>query len=98
MVEAAMRPDGRLAMFRDVAGKAAEQAARIAGVLETIEDASALSVGADAMIRACELADWHLCEAARLANEANIPAAIRDAQIPLDWLPAALRRGRDPPA
>jgi hypothetical protein len=78
-----MRPDGRLAMLRDVAGKAAEQAARIAGVLETIEDASALSISADAMIRACELADWHLCEAARLANDANIPAAIRDA---LDWL------------
>ena len=85
-VETAMRPDGRLAMLRDVAGKAAEQAARIAGVLEMIEDASASSIGADTMLRACELADWHLCEAARLANEANIPAAIRDAQILLDWL------------
>lgn len=85
-VEAAMRPDGRLAMLRDVAGKAAEQAARIAGVLTMIEDANAASIGADAMIRACELADWHICEAARLANEANIPAAIRDAQILLAWL------------
>jgi len=46
-VETAMRPDGRLAMLRDVAGKAAEQAARIAGVLETIEDASALSISAE---------------------------------------------------
>lgn len=85
-VEAAMRPDGRLAMLRDVAGKAAEQAGRIAGVLTMVEDANAASIGANAMIRACELVDWYLCEAARLANEANIPAGIRDAQILLDWL------------
>jgi hypothetical protein len=85
-VEGAMRPDGQLALLRDVAGKAAEQAARIAGVLTMVEDANAVNVGADVMIRACELADWYLYEAARLANEANIPAAIRDAQILLDWL------------
>jgi len=85
-VEAAMRPDGPLAMLRDVAAKAAEQAARIAGVLTMVEDVNAASIDADAMIRACELADWYLQEAARLAGESNIPPAVRDAQILLDWL------------
>lgn len=85
-VEAAMRPDGPLAGLRDVAGKAAEQAARIAGVLAIAENVNVATISADAMIRACELADWYLREAARLANEANIPPALRDAQLLLDWL------------
>ena len=85
-VETAMRADGPLAMLRDVAGKAAEQSGRIAGVLQIIDDASATDIGADAMARACELADWHLQEAARLASEALVPPTIRDAQILLDWL------------
>jgi Protein of unknown function (DUF3987) len=54
-VETAMRPDRRLAMLRDVAGNAAEQAARIAGVLTMVEDANAASIGADAMIRRSRL-------------------------------------------
>ena len=81
-----MRPDGPLSTLRDVAGKAAEQAARIAGVLQTVGDASASVIEADAMLRACELADWYLQEAARLANEAAIPTELRDAQTLLDWI------------
>jgi hypothetical protein len=85
-VETAMRSNGPLATLRDVAGKAAEQSGRIAGVLQIIDDASATDIGADAMARACELADWHLQEAARLASEALVPPTIRDAKILLDWL------------
>jgi hypothetical protein len=89
-VEVAMRPGGLLAGLRDVAGKAAEQAGRIAGVLQIVDDVRSASIGVDAMGRACELADWHLSEAARLASESLIPPVIRDAQILLDWL-----HGRD---
>jgi hypothetical protein len=85
-VEKSMRPDGPLATLRDVAGKAAEQAARIAGVLQSVADASATAIEAEVMVRACELADWYLSEAARLASEALVPRAIRDAQCLLDWL------------
>ncbi len=85
-VEVAMRPDGLLAGSRDVAGKAAEQAGRMAGVLQIIDDASATAIEADAMMHACEVADWHLREATRLASEALIPPSIRDAGILLDWL------------
>ena len=85
-VETEIRPDGLLDGLRDVAGKAAEQAGRIAGVLQIVDDAMASTIEADAMARACELADWHLREAARLATEALVSPELRDAQILLDWL------------
>jgi hypothetical protein len=85
-IETQMGPDGALAGLRDVAGKAAEQAGRIAGVLQIVDDAMASTIEADAMARACELADWHLREAARLAIEAQMSREMRDAQILLDWL------------
>jgi Protein of unknown function (DUF3987) len=85
-VAAVMRPDGPLAALRDVAGKAAEQAGRIAGVLQIVDDVSARAVEADAMTRACELATWYLNEAARLASESLVPPVVRDAQTLLAWL------------
>ena len=87
-VEMSMRPDGPLAALRDVAGKAAEHAGRIAGVLQIVDDEGASVIETDAMARACELADWDLREAARLANEMAIPPAVRDAQTLLAWLRA----------
>jgi Protein of unknown function (DUF3987) len=81
-----MRPDGPSAGLRDVAGKAAEQAARIAGVLQIIEDLNATVIQPDVMANACELASWYPAEAAKLASEALVPPAIRDAQLLLTWL------------
>jgi hypothetical protein len=91
-IETQMSPDGALARLRDVAGKAAEQAGRIAGVLQIVDDAMASTIEADAMARACELADWHLREASRLATEAQVSPEMRDAQLLLDWLD---RRGSE---
>ena len=85
-VEKSMRPDGPLTALRDVAGKAAEQAGRIAGVLQIVDDVSADAIGSEAMTRACELATWYLDEAARLASEALVPPEVRDAQTLLAWL------------
>jgi hypothetical protein len=85
-VEKSMRPDGHLAAIRDVAGKAAEQACRIAGVLQIVDDLSASVIEADAMTRACDLAAWYLNEAERLASDALVPPEVRDAQALLAWL------------
>ena len=38
------------------------------------------------MANACELASWYPAEAAKLASEALVPPAIRDAQLLLTWL------------
>ena len=81
-----MRSDGRFMNFRDVAGKAAEQAARIAGVLAIIDDRHTQEIGADAMTRGCRLLNFYLGEAVRLASEMRVPEEVKNAQILLDWL------------
>ena len=69
-----MRAGRRFAELQDVAGKAAEQAGRIAGVLAIVDEPDAKDISADAMGRACILMRWYLGEAARLADEHFVPA------------------------
>jgi hypothetical protein len=85
-VEANMATDRRFANLRDVAGKAAEQAARMAGVLQIVDERDAATIDGDAMLRACDLMSWYLDEAVRMATEAKIPPEVVDAQTLLDWL------------
>jgi hypothetical protein len=87
-VEAGMAQDGPLEGLRDVASKAAENAARIAGVLTVVEDASAEIVKAEAMAAACEIMAWYLGEALRLAGQHRLPPAVENAIKLLDWLRA----------
>jgi hypothetical protein len=85
-VEAQTRPDGLLAELRDVAGKAAEQAARIAGVLAIVDNLVAAEIDAVSMKHALELVSWHLNEAVRLAGSSRTSPKLRSAQTILDWL------------
>jgi Protein of unknown function (DUF3987) len=85
-VERAMGNEGRLADLRDIAGKSAEQAARIAGVLSIIEDSSASEIDGDLMTRGCKLARWYLDEALRMAESVRVSPEVRDAQTLLDWI------------
>ena len=55
-IEAAMAPDGALENLRDVGSKAAENAARIAGVLTIIENPEATIIDGETMASGCELA------------------------------------------
>jgi Protein of unknown function (DUF3987) len=80
-----MRPGGRLAPLRDVAGKASEQAARLAGVLTLVDNISAGFVSGDAMARGCDLMCWYLGEAVRVAEVTYVPPKIVAAQLILDW-------------
>jgi hypothetical protein len=90
-VEAETCLDQSLAELRDVAGKAAEHAARIAGVLTIVLDLAATEITGETMANAIELATWHLNEAIRLAGSSRTNLRLRDAQAMLDWL---IRRGR----
>jgi hypothetical protein len=85
-VEEETKPDGSLAELKDIAGKAAEQAARIAGVLTIVEEPAAKEIQALTMRNAIELVSWYLNEALRLAGSARISAKLRTAQLLLDWL------------
>jgi Protein of unknown function (DUF3987) len=78
----------RLDQHRDVAAKSAEPAARIAAVLTIVDDPYAKSIPADAMTRACRLANWYLDESLRLAELYLVPQEAADAQKLLAWLHA----------
>jgi hypothetical protein len=91
-VEMETRRDGSLAELKDVAGKAAEQAARIAGVLAIVEEPTANEIQALTMKNALELVTWHLNEALRLAKTAGISPKLRNAHLLLDWLQRTSRK------
>ena len=87
-----MAPDGALENLRDVGSKAAENAARIAGVLTIIENPEATIIDAEAMASGCELAAWYVGEALRLSDAYREPPSLRNARRLLDWLKARGKR------
>ncbi len=91
-IEAAMAPDGALENLRDVGSKAAENAARIAGVLTIIENPEAATVDGEAMASGCELAAWYVDEALRLSDAYRQSPGLRNAIRLLDWLRAKGKR------
>lgn len=91
-IEAAMAPERALENLRDVGSKAAENAARIAGVLTIIENAEATIIGAEAMASGCKLAAWYVNEALRLSHAYHQPPSLRNASRLLRWLQAKSKR------
>ncbi|MFN4240812.1 MAG: YfjI family protein [Erythrobacter cryptus] len=85
-VERAQRPGGDMAHITGTASKAAEQAARIAGVLTLWRDLGAAQVEPVDMANAIELARFYLLEAARLADAAQVSAEIDQAEKLRRWL------------
>lgn len=85
-VERAQCPGGDLANITGTASKAAEQAARIAGVMTLWRDLDAPEVQPLDMANAIELARFYLLEAARLADAAQISAEIDQAEKLRRWL------------
>jgi hypothetical protein len=85
-VERAQSPGGDMAHIPGTASKAAEQAARIAGVLTLWRDLDAVEVEPGDMANAIELARFYLLEAARLADAAQVSAEIDQAEKLRRWL------------
>jgi Protein of unknown function (DUF3987) len=86
-VETQCGADGPLALVRDFAAKAAEHAARIAGVLTIVEDLQAREIRAGAMRNALALADWYVNEAVRLQQAGGrCDPRLRRAALLLDWI------------
>lgn len=85
-VEAECGPEGDLKAIRDVAAKAAENAARIAAVIAAVEKGETDHVGLGSMRCGIALADWHLREALRLAHAARLDPKLLRANTLLDWL------------
>ena len=85
-IEGAQAPGGNLAHISGTASKAAEQAARIAGVLTLWRDLQAPKVEARDMADAINLAQYYLAEASRLSSAALISAEIDKAEKLRRWL------------
>ena len=85
-IEVAQAPVGDLTHITGTASKAAEQAARIAGVLTLWADLKAQVVTAETMADSITLARYYLSEASRLACAATVSAEIGNAETLRKWL------------
>lgn len=80
-------PSGeRLHDIRDVASKIADNAARLAALLQAFEGAAGDAVGVDSFKSAARIAEWHLNEARRFFGELALPAGLADAARLESWL------------
>ena len=75
-----------LASISDFAAKAAEHAARIAGVLTIVRDSQAATIEIAQMDSALVLCDWYVNESLRLQSTARIDGGLLQAQALLDWM------------
>jgi len=87
-VEGQCGPDGDLRPIGDFAAKAAEHAARIAGVLAIVKDATTAEIGVEEMKGGIVLADWYVAETLRLHAAGRTDPKLKVAQRLLDWLHA----------
>lgn len=85
-IEGEQIPGGKFAQVTGYASKAAEQAARIAGVLALWRDLNAPQVTVGDMEDGCALAWYYLNEAVRLHNAASISEEIDRAEALRIWL------------
>ena len=85
-VEAELRPGRDMAETKDVASKAADNAARLAALFHLFENGIEGSIGEGHMRSAAEVAGWHLYEARRFMGEIALDDGVNNA-VKLDgWL------------
>jgi putative DNA primase/helicase len=85
-VEADLRANGDLYDVRDVASKAAENAARLAALFHVIEKGPGGTIDADSLVNAARVVAWHLSEARRFFGELALPVELADAARLDSWL------------
>ena len=93
-VETELRPGREMAECRDVASKAADNAARLAAIFHVLENGPVGQVSADNMRSAARLAGWHLYEARRFLGEMAAPVHVNHARRLDDWLLERCRGGK----
>jgi hypothetical protein len=85
-IESQCGPEGELIAIRDFTAKAAEHAARIAGVVTIIEDPQAGEISDEMMAHGITLTEWYIREALRLHGAARTDPKLLDAHRLLEWL------------
>lgn len=85
-IESQLSPSGALESIRDVASKAAENAARLAALFHLIEGHQSEQIGRDSVERAAKVIAWYLCESIRFFEEMDLPDDVAEAQTLEKWL------------
>jgi len=85
-VERAQAPRGDFETIKGFASKAAEQAARIAGVLTLWNDLDAVQISGAKMADGIRLATFYLTEALRLASVATVSTEVSKAEALRRWM------------
>lgn len=85
-VESELAPSGDMAEARDVASKAADNAARMAALFHVFEHGPDGTISADHMQRAARIVTWHLFEAKRVLNQIAVPESVADALALEAWM------------
>ncbi len=85
-VEELQGADCEYSGIKDVASKAADNAARLACCLHVFQHGPSEPIGSDAMRAACNLMRWYLDEAVRFGRTAAAAPELADAQLLEEWL------------
>lgn len=85
-VEAELRPGRDMAEAKDVASKAADNAARLAALFHLFENDPGGTIGPEHMKKAAAVAGWHLYEARRFMGEIALPVEVHHAAKLDAWL------------
>lgn len=91
-VEAELRPSGEHATVRDVASKAADNAARLAALFHLYAVGTVGTIGFDAMRRAIAIVGWHLYQARAFLWDVAAPREVANARRLDAWLRDYCRR------
>jgi putative DNA primase/helicase len=93
-IEGELATGGELYDVRDMASKSADNAARLAALLQVFEYSMGGAVGLEAINSASRIVAWHLNEARRFFGELALPAEIFNAARLDSWLIEYCRRER----
>lgn len=87
-IESELAPSGEFEDIRDIAGKAAENVARLACCLHVFANADHTvgPIGELTMASACSLMRWYLDEALRHGRADGVPEEVRNAELLEEWL------------
>lgn len=92
-VERSLSQGGEMADARDIASKAADNAARLAALFHVFDNGPTGKIGSDNMQAAASIVAWHLFESKRFLDEFASPLIAKNASILDAWLME--RCGRD---
>jgi putative DNA primase/helicase len=92
-IESSLSQGGELHDVRDVASKAADNAARLAGLFHVFDSGDG-AISLEAFAGAARIVAWHLSESRRFFGELAVPIEIANAHKLNDWLIDYCRRKR----